>query len=81
TFTGTAMMRLVEQGKVDLDSPVRSYIHDFAVADESVGATVTVRQLLNHTAGWDGRNGQDFGRGDDAVARSVDAMTHLPQLT
>lgn len=41
TFTGTAMMRLVEQGKVGLDSPVRRYIHDFAVADESVGATVT----------------------------------------
>ncbi|KZS65341.1 serine hydrolase domain-containing protein [Mycobacterium ostraviense] len=81
TFTGTAMMRLVEQGKVDLDSPVRFYIPDFAVADESVSATVTVRQLLNHTAGWDGRNGQDFGRGDDAVARYVNSMTRLPQLT
>ncbi|MCV7145708.1 serine hydrolase domain-containing protein [Mycobacterium riyadhense] len=81
TFTGTATMRLVEQGKVDLDSPVRRYIPDFAVADESVSATVTVRQLLNHTAGWDGRNGQDFGRGDDAVARYVNSMTRLPQLT
>jgi len=81
TFTATAMMRLVEQGKVDLDSPVRLYIPDFAVADESVSATVTVRQLLNHTAGWDGRNGQDFGRGDDAVARYVNSMTRLPQLT
>ncbi|WP_077077153.1 serine hydrolase domain-containing protein [Mycobacterium numidiamassiliense] len=81
TFTGTVMMRLVEQGKVDLDSPVRLYVPDFAVADESVSATVTVRQLLNHTAGWDGRNGQDFGRGDDAVARYVNSMTRLPQLT
>ncbi len=75
------MMRLVERGKVDLDSPVRRYIPDFAVADESASATVTVRQLLNHTAGWDGRNGQDFGRGDDAVALYVKAMTRLPQLT
>ncbi|GFG63541.1 penicillin-binding protein [Mycobacterium kubicae] len=81
TFTGTVMMRLVEQGKVDLDAPVRRYLFDFAVADESVSAKVTVRQLLNHTAGWDGRNGQDFGRGDDAVARYVSAMTRLPQLT
>jgi len=81
TFTGTAMMRLVERGKVHLDSPVRRYIPDFAVADEPVSATVTVRQLLNHTAGWDGRNGQDFGRGDDAVARYVKSMTRLPQLT
>ncbi|OBK10337.1 serine hydrolase domain-containing protein [Mycobacterium asiaticum] len=81
TFTATVMMRLVEQGKVDLDSPVRRYIPDFAVADESVSAVVTVRQLLNHTGGWDGRNGQDFGRGDDAVARYVKAMTRFPQLT
>ncbi|CDO87312.1 penicillin-binding protein [Mycobacterium triplex] len=81
TFTGTVMMRLVEQGKVDLDSPVRRYIPDFAVADDSASATVTVRQLLNHTAGWDGRSGQDFGRGDDAVARYVKSMTRLPQLT
>lgn len=81
TFTGTAMMRLVERGEVDLDSPVRRYLPDFAVADESASATVTVRHLLNHTAGWDGRNGQDFGRGDDAVARYVGAMTRLPQLT
>lgn len=65
TFTGTAMMRLVEQGKVGLDSPVRRYIHDFAVADESVGATVTVRQLLNHT-----------GAGMAATARTLGvAMT------
>ncbi|BCO36108.1 D-aminopeptidase [Mycobacterium heckeshornense] len=81
TFTGTVMMRLVEQGKVDLDSPVRRYIPDFAVADESVSATVTVRQLLNHTGGWAGRNGQDFGPGDDAVTRYVNSMTRLPQLT
>lgn len=81
TFTGTVMMRLVEQGKVDLDAPVRRYLPEFAVASEEASATVTVRQLLNHTAGWDGRNGQDFGRGDDAVARYVRAMTRLPQLT
>jgi CubicO group peptidase (beta-lactamase class C family) len=81
TFTGTTMMRLVEQGKVDLDSHVRQYIPDFAVADPSVSAAVTVRQLLNHTSGWNGDDVQDFGRGDDAVARYVSSMKRLPQLT
>ncbi len=81
TFTGTTMMRLVEQGKVDLDAPVRRYIPDFAVADASVSAAVTVRQLLNHTSGWNGDDVQDFGRGDDALARYVSSMTRLPQLT
>lgn len=81
TFTGTVVMQLAERGMVDLDSPVRRYIPDFAVADPSVSAAVTVRHLLNHTSGWDGRNGQDFGRGEDAVARYVRAMARLPQLT
>ena len=81
TFTGTAMMRLVEQGKVDLRAPVRRYLPDFAVADPAVGAAVTVRQLLNHTSGWMGDDLQDFGRGDDAIARYVASMTRLPQLT
>ncbi len=81
TFTGTTMMRLVEQGKVDLDLPVRRYLPDFAVADASVSAAVTVRHLLNHTSGWNGDDVQDFGRGDDALARYVGSMTRLPQLT
>lgn len=81
TFTGTVMMRLVDQGKVDLDAPVRRYLPDFAVADPAASAEVTVRQLLNHTSGWLGDDLQDFGRGDDAIARYVASLTRLPQLT
>lgn len=81
TFTGTTMMRLVEQGKVDLNAPVRRYLPDFAVADPAVGPAVTVRQLVNHTSGWLGEDLQDFGRGDDAIARYVGSMTRLPQNT
>lgn len=80
TFTGTAIMRLVDDGRIDLDAPVREYLPDFAVADPVAGATVTVRQLLDHTSGWLGDFLQDFGRGDDAIARYVAAMTRLPQL-
>ena len=81
TFTGTVMMRLVEQGKVDLTAPVRRYLPDFAVADPAVSADVTVGRLLDHTAGWLGDDIQDFGPGDDALARYVEAMTRLPQLS
>ncbi|MCV7302289.1 beta-lactamase family protein [Mycobacterium barrassiae] len=81
TFTGTVLMRLVEQGKVDLDAPVRRYLPDFSVADPAVSAAVTVRQLLNHTSGWMGDDVQDFGRGEDAVARYVASMTQLPQVS
>jgi uncharacterized protein YbbC (DUF1343 family)/CubicO group peptidase (beta-lactamase class C family) len=41
-------MRLVEEGKVKLDAPVRDYLAEFAGADR---AAVTVRQLLTHVSG------------------------------
>ena len=81
TFTATAMMRLVERGRVDLRAPVRKYLPDFALSDETVANNVTVRQLMNYSAGWLGDDYGDFGRGDDALARYVAAMKQLPQLT
>jgi CubicO group peptidase (beta-lactamase class C family) len=80
TFTGTAMMRLVEQGKVDLAKPARIYLPDFTLADEAVARSVTVRQLLNHSAGWLGDDYADYRRGDDALQRFVADMKRLPQL-
>jgi CubicO group peptidase (beta-lactamase class C family) len=81
TFTGTTLMRLIDQGRMNLDAPVRSYLPDFATADAATAARVTVRQLLNHSSGWRGDDVEDFGRGDDAIARYVASMTRLPQLT
>ena len=54
TFVGTAIMRLVEQGKVDLDATVRTYLPGFRVADEAASQGATVRHLLTHTGGWAG---------------------------
>jgi CubicO group peptidase (beta-lactamase class C family) len=42
TFTGTAVMRLVEQGKLDLDATVKTYLPDFATSDPSVAPRVTL---------------------------------------
>jgi CubicO group peptidase (beta-lactamase class C family) len=81
TFTGTAVMRLVEQGLLDLNAPVRQYLPDFRVADEEAAARVTLRQCLNHSAGWVGDDEADFGRGDDSLARYIDSMRTMPQLT
>jgi CubicO group peptidase (beta-lactamase class C family) len=81
TFTGTTVMRLVERGKLDLDARVRTYLPDFATSQPSVASRVTVRQLLNHSAGWLGEDYQDAGPGDDALARYVRGMVRLPQQT
>ena len=81
TFTGTALMRLADQGKLDLDATVQSYLPDFATSDPSVTPRVTLRQLLNHSPGWLGEYYEDTGSGDDALARYVAGMARLPQLT
>lgn len=47
TFTGTAAMLLVEQGKLSLDDNVRKILPDIPEA----WSGVTVRQLLGHTSG------------------------------
>jgi CubicO group peptidase (beta-lactamase class C family) len=80
TFVGTAVMRLVEMGKLDLDATVRTYLPDFRVADEAASAQVTLRHLLIHTGGWEGDFFCDTGAGDDAVAEYVVAMADLEQL-
>src|SRR5262245_21950716 len=56
-ITGVAIMKLVEEGKLKLDDRVAPFIAHLTPAP---GATVdprweqiTIRQLLNHTGGWD----------------------------
>jgi CubicO group peptidase (beta-lactamase class C family) len=81
TFTATAIMRLVEEGRVDLDATVRTYVPELRLRDAAVAERVTVLQLLNHTAGWAGDFFHDSGQGDDALARYVDAMAGLEQVS
>lgn len=80
TFTGTMLMMLAEQGKVDLDAPVRRYIKDFRLSDENVAKKVTVRHLLTHMGGWVGDYFNEFGNGDDALDRMVKDIAKLPQV-
>ena len=51
TFTWTAVMQLVEQGKIDLDRDVNEYI-DFKIP-APFGKPVTMRNLMTHTPGWE----------------------------
>src|SRR5215217_1735086 len=48
-YTATLVMQLVDEGKLDLDAPIRTYLPDFRVADADATARVTARHLLSHT--------------------------------
>ena len=51
-FTATAVMQLVDRGSVELDAPIETYVRRVAIP-RTYPDPVTVRQLLDHTAGFD----------------------------
>jgi len=51
TFTWTAVMQLVEQGKLDLDADVNTYL-DFRIPD-TYPQPITTKHLMTHTSGFE----------------------------
>lgn len=57
SMTAIAVMQLVEQGLVDLDAPIQTYIPDYPTHKKT---QITTRHLLSHTSGIDGyKNGKE----------------------
>lgn len=79
-WTATLVMQLVDEGRLDLDAPVRTHLPEFRIADESAAATITTRQLLKHTAGFEGDIFTDTGVGDDCVEKYLEVLHEVPQL-
>ncbi|MBB4932908.1 CubicO group peptidase (beta-lactamase class C family) [Lipingzhangella halophila] len=50
SMTAMGVMRMVEEGEVELDDPVRDYLPEFDPADRRA-ERITVRQLLDQTSG------------------------------
>jgi CubicO group peptidase (beta-lactamase class C family) len=79
-FTWVAVMQLVEQGKLDLDTDVNTYLETFKIR-EAFGEPITLRHIMTHTAGF-----EDGGLGYlivDDPARAVplgDAMERYQPL-
>lgn len=78
-WTATLVMQLVDEGLLDLDVPLVSYLPQFKVADPDVTSRLTTRHLLTHTSGLDGDLFIDTGRGDDCTEKYVAACAELEQ--
>lgn len=52
-YATAAVMKLVDEGKVDLDAPVVRYVPDFKMKDGRY-KRITPRMLLNHSSGLQG---------------------------
>jgi CubicO group peptidase (beta-lactamase class C family) len=65
-FTWTAVMQLVEQGKVDLDRDINDYLHDFQIPS-TYPEPITLRHLMTHTAGFEEQFGDEITRDSDGM--------------
>lgn len=65
-----AVMKLVDEGKIDLDTPVVQYITDFKMKDERY-KLITPRMLLNHSSGLRGT-----GSTSDSLFEDNDTYAH-----
>lgn len=79
-FTTTLLMTLVDDGKVDLDTPVTEYLPDLKLQDEKALEKIVVRHLVTHQSGIWGDVFDDYGWGDDALRISVEKLPNFPQM-
>ena len=77
-FTAAAIMLLVEEGRLDLDDAIQSVLPDYPAQ----GRAITIRRLLNHTAGIKNYTAlPDFGalmRTDMTLAELIGVFKDLP---
>ena len=78
-WTATVVMQLVDEGLLELDTPVVEVLPELRLSDPDVTKSVTIRHLLTHTSGIDGDVFTDTGRGDDCLEKYVDLLAEAGQ--
>jgi CubicO group peptidase (beta-lactamase class C family) len=75
-FTWTAVMQLVEQGKLELDRNVNDYL-DFKIPD-AFDQPITLKNLLAHTPGFEEQIKDLFTVGSESQSLGTYLKTHIP---
>jgi CubicO group peptidase (beta-lactamase class C family) len=76
-FTWTAVMQLAEQGKLDLDADINTYL-DFRIPN-TFPQPITLKNLLTHTPGFEEqRDGHFKTRAEDVTSLGQYLKTHIP---
>jgi len=79
-FVSTAVVKLHEEGKLDLDAPVQTYLPYFQLYDPYVSRHTTVRDLLCHRVGLGTFSGDAIWyKSDKSAEEIVRQIRHLPQ--
>jgi CubicO group peptidase (beta-lactamase class C family) len=79
-FTWTAVMQLVEQGKIDLNAPVSTYVHQFELPN-AFGQPLTMTHIMTHAPGLeDGAAGFLFADEEEDLVPLADSLAaHIPE--
>ena len=74
-FTGLEIMRMVEEGLVDLDSPIKTYVPEFSIRGRwHDRGPITIRSILSHRSGLP-RNGALLSWYWDSIPQVLEAQT------
>lgn len=76
-MTAIAVLKLMEQGQLDLEAPVSQYLPEFS--DLNPNNPVTIRDLLYHTSGLNDYTGEAWD-GSDSEFANLDLEAHLTWL-
>jgi CubicO group peptidase (beta-lactamase class C family) len=76
-FTWTAVMQLYEQGKLDLDKDINSYL-DFKIPD-AFNQPITLKNVMTHTAGFEEQTKDLFSYDQTAPNLGEYLKNHIPQ--
>jgi len=86
-FTGMAVMQLVEQGLLDLDEPIITYLPWFTTATKEFSDQITLRMCLSNTTGippqYDSMPDLDSDNNPEAFVRSLQSefIKRLPGMS
>ncbi len=76
-LTATLIMMLRDQGKVELDKPVSTYLPELKIDNAIPPSSLTVRSLINYSAGIECDFFDDFGEDPTALAEYVAACKNI----
>lgn len=79
-FTWTAVMQLVEQGRIDLNAPVSTYVDQFELPN-AFGQPLTMTHIMTHAPGLeDGAAGFLFADEEEDLVPLADSLAaHIPE--
>lgn len=76
----TSVMQLVEQGKLDLNEDIRTYLPDGFLTNLQYDAPITMLNLMHHNAGWEEQYIDLFYKAANEV-KPLEEMLHITEPT